>query len=76
MTNQASPVLQKLQGDLDQTGRKFDGLGSQSSKLGIDMGALGGAAAAVGLSFSVAAVAGLGKAAIELGNVGAQSLRT
>lgn len=76
MTDAASPTLKKVQTELDSTGRKFDGLGASSSKLGIDMGALGGAAAAVGLSFSVAAAVGIGKAAIQLGNLGAQSLRT
>ena len=76
MTNAASPVLQKLQGDLDQTGRKFDGMGAQSSKLSAGLGALGGAAAAMGVSLGIGAAVSLGKAALEMGNVGAQSLRT
>ena len=51
MTNQASPVLQKLQGDIDQTGRKFDGLGKNVASANSGLTSLGGIVGTLGLTF-------------------------
>lgn len=73
MTDNASPTLKKLQGELTSTGQKFDQMGGSSSKLGGIMGSLGGVVGALGVSFGAMKIA---QTAYELGNLGSVAITT
>ena len=73
MTNAASPTLQKVQTDLDATGRKFDSLGKEVSKANSGLTSLGGVVGLLGLSFSAVKIA---QTAYELGNLGSVAITT